>query len=791
MVAISPKSPQTLQEMEFGGDGRQRVSDVVRDIAEQERADEALRESEEVYSSLYENTPVMMHSIDRAGNLCRVNHHWLDVLGYQRSEVIGRKPTEFLTESSRRYAIEVVFPEFFEAGFDRDIELQMVKKNAEVIDVLLSAVVQTDEAGQMIGASCFLVDITERKRAEEAERRWTEETSVMAEIGRVISSSLDVTEVYDRLGEQVRKLIPFDRFSMSLIDRRSGTRSATWLFGTDLHGRREGDEEPLAGTFAGEIVRTKSSILLEAVTEADLEHRFPLLRVLFDSGFRCFMAVPLFDRDAVIGVLRVGSKNRAIYTQRHLEVLERVGSQIAGAIAISQLYAEREKTEEAFREAAVLAERNRIAREIHDTLAQSLMGLVMQVEAAGELMGKEPEAARAEIESARNLARESLEEARRSVWELQPSVLASSGLTEAIQQEVTKTGERGIQISLEIRGEEPNLLDQRHKLAILRIVQESLSNIIRHARTKSASVRISYGPSELRLSVTDGGIGFDSSAAHAALSSAGTGFGLISMQERARLAGGYIEIHSTPAVGTQVEATIPYQPNSGSPSALVETSTAANFSQDVGPALIRVLIVDDHEVVRRGILNTIEQINGMMVVGEAEDGEDAIEKIQSLAPDVVLLDISMPKLDGVGTLRRVSELGLQTRVILLSVYATDEYIFDGLRAGAAGYLLKDVSRDDLAIAIRTVHEGGSLLHPVVAKRLVEQLDNKETTGLSDREIEVIRLLASGARDKEIAAQLSVTTHTVKFHLKNVYRKLGVQTRAEAVRVAGERGLLTA
>ena len=102
-----------------------------------------------------------------------------------------------------------------------------------------------------------------------------------------------------------------------------------------------------------------------------------------------------------------------------------------------------------------------------------------------------------------------------------------------------------------------------------------------------------------------------------------------------------------------------------------------------------------------------------------------------------------------------------------------------------------MSKDDLANAIRTVHEGGSLLHPVVAKRLIEQLDNKETTGLSDREIEVIRLLASGARDKEIAAQMSVTTHTVKFHLKNVYRKLGVRTRAEAVRVAGERGLLTA
>ena len=230
-----------------------------------------------------------------------------------------------------------------------------------------------------------------------------------------------------------------------------------------------------------------------------------------------------------------------------------------------------------------------MALEIHDTLAQSLMGIVNQVESAGELMGKAREAARAEIESARNLARESLEEARRLVWELQPSVLASSGLAEAIQQEITRADERGIQISLEIRGGEPNLLDRRNKLAILRIIQEALSNIIRHARTKSASVRISYGPSELRLSVSDDGIGFDLSASHATPSSTGAGFGLISMQERARLAGGYIEIHSSPDVGTQVEATIPYQPNRESPSALEETATTAKRSRDGGSGVIRVL----------------------------------------------------------------------------------------------------------------------------------------------------------------------------------------------------------
>ena len=148
-------------------EGRSCVIAMVHDITERKREQEALRESEERYRSLYENTPVMMHSIDRAGYLCSINNYWLDVLGYERSEVIGRKPTEFLTEPSWRYANEVVLPEFFKTGFDRDVELQMIKKNGEVIDVFLSAVVQTDEAGQMIGASCFLIDVTKRKQVEQ------------------------------------------------------------------------------------------------------------------------------------------------------------------------------------------------------------------------------------------------------------------------------------------------------------------------------------------------------------------------------------------------------------------------------------------------------------------------------------------------------------------------------------------------------------------------------------------------------------------------------------------------
>ncbi len=260
------------------------------------------------------------------------------------------------------------------------------------------------------------------------------------------------------------------------------------------------------------------------------------------------------------------------------------------------------------------------------------------------------------------------------------------------------------------------------------------------------------------------------------------------MQDRARLAGGDIEIHSAPGMGTQIKARIPYQPGLKEAPNLKEAS-ATNLPQNGASNGIRVLIVDDHEVAQRGIRDMLEQSDGVIVVDEAGDGEEAVEKIRTLAPDVVLLDIRVPKLDGGETTRRVREFGLGTRIIVLSAYAKDEYIFEGLRAGARGYLLKDVGREDLAHAIRTVHNGGSLLQPVIATRLIEQLDTEEAPRLTKLELEVLRLLALGAYNREIANELSLSVNTVKVHTENINQKLGVHTRTQAVRLATERGLI--
>ena len=182
--------------------------------------------------------------------------------------------------------------------------------------------------------------------AYQAQRRMAEESSVLAEIGRIVSSSTDIKEVYETLGEKIRSLVPFDRMSLSFANYENETMSPTWVVGTDVPGLREGDDFPMENSLAGQVVRTKAPYMLEADTEPDLESRFPGLLPVYRAGTISFMAVPLLSRDVVIGVLRVGSKHKGIYTQQHLELLQRMGDQIAGAVANAQLYAEKMRAEQ-------------------------------------------------------------------------------------------------------------------------------------------------------------------------------------------------------------------------------------------------------------------------------------------------------------------------------------------------------------------------------------------------------------------------------------------------------------
>ncbi|MEU0568983.1 response regulator transcription factor [Nonomuraea sp. NPDC005983] len=204
---------------------------------------------------------------------------------------------------------------------------------------------------------------------------------------------------------------------------------------------------------------------------------------------------------------------------------------------------------------------------------------------------------------------------------------------------------------------------------------------------------------------------------------------------------------------------------------------------------IRLLIVDDHPVVRDGLSSMFARDPEFEVLGEASDGAEAVRLAEALEPDVILMDLQMPGVDGVSATRQLTERGSDARVLVLTTYDTDSHVLPAIEAGASGYLLKDASRDELLRAVRAAARGESVLAPSVAARLMSRVRASAPGPLSQREVEVLQLVAAGATNREAAAKLFITEATIKSHLLNIYAKLGVNDRAAAVTEAFNRGLL--
>ncbi len=214
---------------------------------------------------------------------------------------------------------------------------------------------------------------------------------------------------------------------------------------------------------------------------------------------------------------------------------------------------------------------------------------------------------------------------------------------------------------------------------------------------------------------------------------------------------------------------------------------------------IKLLIVDDQRLMREGLHTLLELEPDLEIAGDAKDGLEALEQYEALRPDVVLMDIRMPNLDGVQATQRLRQRWPEARVIILTTFDDDAYVFDGLRAGALGYLLKDVSGDELAQAIRKVAGGGALIEPSVARKVLAEFARlaepvhppveRLPEPLSERELEVLGLLAKGASNKQIAAQLYLAEGTVKNYISSILNKLNVEDRTQAALKARELKLL--
>jgi two-component system NarL family response regulator len=221
-------------------------------------------------------------------------------------------------------------------------------------------------------------------------------------------------------------------------------------------------------------------------------------------------------------------------------------------------------------------------------------------------------------------------------------------------------------------------------------------------------------------------------------------------------------------------------------------SAAAQGGSQAGaaPERIRVLLVDDHALFRRGLLLVLESEDGIEVVGEAEDGEEAIRKAEELAPDVVLMDVRMPRVSGIQATQRLAESLPTTRIIVLTVSDEEDDLYEAIKAGATGYLLKEISIEEVADAVRAVMQGQTLISPSMASKLIAEFANLSKVAsqrssvpaprLTDRELDVLKLVAQGLTNREVAEQLYIAENTVKNHVRNILEKLHLHSRMEAV-----------
>jgi len=491
------------------------------EIRQRKAAEEALRESDARYRSLYHNTPAMLHSINRNGEIVSVSNYWSQMLGYSEQEVIGKKLTDFFTEKSRKYAEQEVFPEFFRRGYCTDVPYQIIKKNGQAIDILLSAIGERDEKDEIFRTLAVSIDVTERNRALEALKIAKEELSTYSkdlerqvsirtrEITNILKYTPDVVYVKDRDGRYVLVNSRFEEiFGVSNEEVRSRT-----------------DYEIMAREIADEFRKNDLDVLEEGKSMQVEE------RVRHNGEVHTYLSVkfPVYDEAGTVnGVCSISTDITAV--KKAQDQLRR----LSGRIMTSQE-----------------TERTAIARELHDELGQVLTALRMDAVWMQErLKDSDPKITERALTMC-DLIDKTIEDVRSIAIRLRPGVLDDLGLVDALEW-LTSDFENRSGITCVFEYADVPELNETISTAAYRICQEAITNVARYAEASRVSVVLKAEKNILRLSVRDDGMGFDMQGL-----SEFEGVGIAGMRERAVLAGGILEVMSEKGKGCHVLFKVP------------------------------------------------------------------------------------------------------------------------------------------------------------------------------------------------------------------------------------------
>ena len=493
------------------------------EIFKRQSAEKALRESEERYRGLYHHTPAMLHSIDINGRIVSVSDYWSEVLGYTRVEAIGQPLTRFFTEESRRYAENKAFKEFFKTGFIKDVPYQFVKKNNETIDVLLSAIADRDEHGNIIRTLAVSIDVTERKQAEEALRQAKEELSRYSQ------------DLERQVRNRTREIHSILRYTPAVVyiknkEGRYNLINSRFeeLFDVKIEVvKGKTDYDVLPKGVADQFRASDLKVLRNGRSYQEHEH------IPQSDGLHTYLSVkfPIYNESGTItGVC--GILNDITAVKKAQDQLRRLSAGIM---------ANQEK------------ERSAIARELHDELGQVLTALRMDsVWMQERLKTSDPKAS----ERAQTMCRlidKNIEDVRGMAFRLRPGVLDDLGLVDALDWYTTDF-ERRTEITCVFEFDKVPPLSETVATAAYRITQEAITNVARHAFASRVEVVLKVQDRTLSLTIADNGLGFNS-----LVLSDSEGLGVAGMRERAALVNGSLEVYSQPEKGTRVNFKVPME----------------------------------------------------------------------------------------------------------------------------------------------------------------------------------------------------------------------------------------
>ena len=586
--------------------------------------------------------------------------------------------------------------------------------------------------------------------------------------------------------------------------------SSVWLAGSGFAGLRAAVVQTvlIAPLAVRRLYPSAVFVVTSAIAFAQWLLGFPLLGdaallvalytvAAHESRLRSLLATGVLEAGAVMAALRwepAGTPERSLlFLSATVVAALFAGLTVASGSRYLAWMDERARRLEVERDQqaviAAAAERTRIARELHDIVSHSLSVVITLADAAAVVSRVDPARGVEAMTEVSEVGRRALTDMRAMLGVLRTDEPAAGlapqpgiGDLGALVERVRATG---LPVDLAVEGT-PFPLGAAAELTAYRIVQEALTNTLRHAAARHASVTIVYDEPQVRVQVADDGTANDSTANDGTAKPQGgrRGHGIDGMRERAALHGGTLRAGPVPKFRE------------------FRAGLASRSHPRAARVSISVLLADDQPLLRRGFRMILETEDDLTVVAEAGNGEEAVDLARRHAPDVVLMDIRMPGTDGIEATQQITAAGPLPKVLVLTTFDVDEYAFGALRAGASGFLLKDVRPGELVAAIRTVAAGDAVISPRVTRRLLEEYAQvlplapgqreqrfPKLDTLTDREREVLIAVARGLSNTEIAASLFVSEATVKSHVGRILSKLALRDRVQVVVLAYEAGLI--